>query len=83
MTKDIEARVIGGEIIELKGGLLVSTTAVVLALSLEAKGHTLTAQDGKLLVSNGATLSADDRAAVTRHRIALLSIAGYDAPAPS
>jgi hypothetical protein len=80
MIKDLDARVIGGHIVELKGGLFVSTTAVVLALSLEAKGHTLTAKDGVLMVSNGATLTGDERAAITRHRMPLLTIAGYSAP---
>ena len=66
---------------ELRGGLLVRTDAIVLALALEAAGHTLTAKDGALLVGNGSTLTAEDRAAIGRHKRHLLAIAGYEPPA--
>ena len=65
---------------ELRGGLLVRTDAILLALTLESAGHALTASDGKLMVSNGATLTAEDRAAITIHRLHLLAIAGYVPP---
>ena len=66
--------------IELKGGLLVTERAVTLALALENGGHTLTAKAGTLLVGNGSTLTAEERAAIQADRWMLLGIAGYEAP---
>lgn len=65
---------------ELKGGLLVQTDAILLALALEAHGHALTAKDGALLVTNGSTLSAEDRTAIQAHKRHLLAIAAYVPP---
>ena len=67
----------------LRGGLLVRTDAIVLALDLETRGHVLTAQDGALLVSGGSTLTAADRTAVQELKRHLLAVAGYEAPALS
>ena len=68
--------------IELRGGLIVSDAAIVLAVQLEARGHTLTVSaDGKLLVSNGAALTADDKQQIPTLRLHLMAIAGYVAPA--
>ena len=63
---------------ELRGGLHVSDEAIVLACALEANGHALTVMEGKLVVSHGATLSPEDRAAITRHRLHLMAIAAYE-----
>ena len=66
---------------ELRGGLLVRTDAIVLALALEDAGHTLTARDGALLVGNGSTLTAEQRSQVQGLKRHLLAIAGYSVPA--
>lgn len=66
---------------ELKGGLIVNDDAVALALQLEADGHVLSVKDGKLIVSNGATLTDAQKAAIRQHRLQLLGIIGYEVPA--
>lgn len=65
---------------ELRGGLHVDAEALALAVRLEAAGHTLSAKDGVLLVTNGSTLTEEDRAAITRLKRHLLAIAAYEAP---
>lgn len=65
---------------ELKGGLYVSTDAIVLALDLERGGHALTARDGALLVTNGSALSAEQRLQIQRLKRHLLAIAAYSPP---
>lgn len=65
---------------ELRGGLLVTNAALALALSLEARGHVITVRDGKIVVSDGSRLSADDRTAIGASRLHLLAIASYTAP---
>ena len=67
---------------ELRGGLIVRTDAIILALAIEESGHALTAKDGALLVTNGSTLSAEQRAQIHGVKRHLMAIAGYDAPAP-
>ncbi len=64
----------------LRGGLIVQTDAVLLALALEAQGHALTVKDGALLVSNGSTLSAADRDSIRRLKRHLMACACYVAP---
>jgi hypothetical protein len=68
--------------IELRGGLLVREDAVRLALDLEARGHLLTTRDGTLRVTNGATLTAADTAAIKDTKRHLMEIAAYEAPEP-
>lgn len=68
-------------ITELKGGLIVQSDAIALALDLERRGLTLTARDGVLLVSPGSALTADDRVAVQRWKRHLLAICSHDADA--
>lgn len=65
---------------ELRGGLFVHEDALKLAWRLEAAGHVLTAKDSALLVSNGSSLSAEDRAAIRAHKSHLLAIIAYEAP---
>ena len=67
---------------ELRDGPIVRDDAVALALSLEARGHTLTTKDGVLTVSDGSKLTAEDRAAIARVRLHLMAIVGYDGPVP-
>lgn len=69
-------------LIELRSGLLVREDAVLLALSLEARGHVLTTRDGTLRVTNGATLTAVDTAAIKDTKLHLMEIAAYEAPEP-
>lgn len=66
---------------ELRGGLIVRTDAIALALELEAHGHALTVADGALLVSQGSTLTVHERTAITGLKRHLLAIAGYEPPA--
>lgn len=68
--------------IELRNGLHVTEGAIVLAVQLEARGHLMQARDGKLVISNGSALSAEDRAGIVRDRLHLLCIASYEAPEP-
>ncbi len=65
---------------ELRGGLLVRSDALLLALRLESDNHVLTAKDGQLLVSNGSSLTADDRAQIKQLKNHLMALAGYEAP---
>ena len=69
-------------IIELRGGLLVREDAVLLALALEAGNHVLSTKDGALLVSNGSTLTTEERAAIVRLKSHLIACALYKAPEP-
>lgn len=64
------------DLIPLRSGLLIRADALALCLQLEAEGHALTAKEGLLLVSNGATLTAEQRTAITGLRLHLLGIAG-------
>jgi hypothetical protein len=63
--------------LQLRDGPIVRETAVSLALSLEARGHVMTAHDDKLTVSEGSRLTAEDRAAIARERLHLLAIVVY------
>lgn len=65
----------------LRDALILSTRAVLLALSLEERGHGLTAKEGTLLVGNGSALTPEDRHAIKQDRFQLLAIAGYTPPA--
>lgn len=67
--------------VELRGGLFVSADAIALACDLEAAGHVLSVKDGKLMVSRGSSLSAEQRAAVQAQRRHLMAIAMYEVPA--
>lgn len=68
-------------VVELRGGLHVSVEAVALALDLERRQHVLSVTaDGKLNVSHGSQLTAEDRAAITAQRLHLMAVATYQAP---
>lgn len=62
-------------LIELRNGLHISESALVLALSLESRQHIMQARDGKLVISRGSELTAEDRADIVRERLHLLAIA--------
>ncbi len=69
------------EFVEFRGGLVVREDAVQLYLSLDARGHVLTEPEpGKLIVSNGSALTADDRAQITQLKAFLIVLAHYTAP---
>ncbi len=68
------------DFITLRGGLIVRTDALQLALALEAKGHTLTAKDGALMVSHGSTLTSEDRSHIQALKIHLIACVTYRAP---
>jgi hypothetical protein len=51
--------------------------ALVLALALEDCGHALSAKDGALVVSHGATLTPADRAAIQQWKAQLLELVSY------
>jgi len=65
---------------ELRGGLFVQEDALKLAWRLEAAGHLLTSKDSALMVSNGSSLSAEDRASIKALKAHLLAIVAYEAP---
>lgn len=68
------------ETVTLAGNLTVTRAALDLALALEFRGHVLTAKDGDLRVTNGATLTTEDRAAIRAQRWHLMALAAYRAP---
>jgi hypothetical protein len=63
--------------LQLRDGPIVREAAVLLALSLEDRGHVMTAHDDKLTVSDGSRLTVEDRAAIARERLHLLAICAY------
>ncbi len=69
------------EFVEFRGGLLVREDAVALYLSLDARGHVLTEPEpGKLIVSNGSALTAEDRAQITQLKAFLIALTNYKPP---
>lgn len=62
---------------ELRNGPIVKDEALVLAVSLEARGHALKLESGVLKVSDGTRLSETDRADIKRLRNHLLAIVDY------
>ena len=64
----------------LKGGIIVALDAVVLAISLEDRGHVLRAVGQSLYVANRNQLSSEQIDAIKRHRTDLLAIARYEVP---
>lgn len=67
-------------ILELRGGLCVREDAVTLMLDLEHRGHVLSTRDGSLRVSNGASLTPADHAAIRAMKLSLIALALYIAP---
>ena len=65
---------------ELRGGTIIRTDALLLTLALEAAGHALSTKDGALMVSNGSTLTAAERAQITSLKPHLIACALYRAP---
>jgi hypothetical protein len=65
--------------VELKGGLFVDEQAIALAIALENAGHALSVQDGKLIVTNGSALSAEQRQQIMSLKRHLCAIAAYEA----
>lgn len=70
------------EFTTLRGGLIVRTDAVLLALDLEARGHALTydATTRELKVSQARTLTAEDMTAIKALKPFLIVCACYVAP---
>lgn len=68
------------DLVTLRGGLIVQNAAISLSLDLERRGHVLTAKDGILHVSDGAHLTAEDRAQIPAQRLHLIAIAAYVPP---
>lgn len=64
-------------LLQLRDGPIVRQDAVDLALRLEAAGHGLSVANGVLTVTNGSKLSAEDRAAISALRLALVGLIGY------
>lgn len=63
--------------LQFRDGPLISQDAVLLALDLEARGHTMAARDGKLIVSDGSKLTTADREAIGQARRHLLAFVSY------
>jgi hypothetical protein len=66
--------------IQLKNGPIVRADAIALAIALEESGHKITAQYGKLFVSNSKTLSPEIIEAIKRVRYHVIAIALYRPP---
>jgi hypothetical protein len=64
-------------LITLRGGLTVRVEAIALGCRLEAKGHTLTAKDGRLTVINRSALTPADVALIREHLPHLVAAAAY------
>ena len=67
-------------LIELKGGLIVDDESIRLAIALETSGHLLSATDGVLTVTNGSTLTSEQRQQITRQKRHVCAIAAYQPP---
>lgn len=63
--------------LQLRDGPLVRESAVLLALSLESRGHALQSKDEKLTVTEASKLTATDRAAIKENRLHLLALVAY------
>ena len=63
--------------IQLLDGPIVRDEAVALACELEARGHALSVKDDRLVVTDGSTLTAADRAAIQAERLHLMAICAY------
>lgn len=68
--------------IELRDGPTLPDAAVLLALGLEREGHALSARDGKLIVTNGSTLTPAQWAGVKQHRADIVKLLAYVPPEP-
>lgn len=69
--------------IELRNGPIVADAAIVLACSLERRGHVIASREGKLTVTNGTKLTPTDHEQIKRYRFHLLAIAAYVPPEPN
>lgn len=67
-------------LIQLRDGPLVREDAVRLALELEEAGHALTVSESVLTVTQGSTLTAEQRAHIATLRFHLMALAGYAPP---
>lgn len=65
------------DLIPLRAGPIITLAALRLALALEDAGHALSVVDGTLRVTNGSTLTAEERAAIKAQRFHLMAIAAY------
>ena len=66
------------ESITLRHGPSVPTEAISLFLGLSERGFVLRAEDGKLkLAGDPSSLTAEDRAAITRYKFHLLGLIDY------
>lgn len=68
------------EVMPLRGGVVVPTAAVVLALQLEAGGFTLEVQDGRLRISPALGLTPTLIARIRQHRDGLIAVTQYEPP---
>ena len=64
-------------LVTLRGGVVVPVTAYVLALTLEARGFTLTRADDTLIVRPPERLTPEDCVAIRRAKLDLLAVVDY------
>jgi hypothetical protein len=62
---------------QLKHGPIVADTAIALAIDLERRGHVMLAADGTVRITNGKALTDQDRAAIVREKVFLVTICEY------
>ncbi len=63
--------------IQLRNGPLLREDAVLCALSLEQEGRTLSVRDGRLNVTDGATLTPQQRHTIQTCRLHLMALIDY------
>jgi hypothetical protein len=68
--------------IQLRDGCIVREDAVLLALDLERQGYALSISDGKLSVTPGSKLTADERTQIQSCRLHLMELLDYCTHAP-
>lgn len=61
----------------LRAGPALPTDAIWVAIGLEMRGHVLSVADGKLVVSEGSKLTAEDRAEIKQWRRHLMALLDY------
>jgi hypothetical protein len=69
-------------LIQLRDGPLLREDAVMLALELEAAGHTMTIKNGVLEVSRGSALTQRQRHQIHTCKRHIMALLAYEPPEP-
>ncbi len=71
---------VSNRFVQLRGGLTVPLEPLMLSLDLEARGFTLVSDGRDLVVSPASRLTREDRQALRRWKLHLMSLAAYEPP---